>query len=161
MREDACRRLERRLSPEAELRDHLDRTFFHSVNLLFHGCGHAVRAADTPALVAALAWCSVVRDFHDDCAKGLFNVPCEIVDDLAADENPASLPGVEEWLERQRALGPGLLAACERERERVARSDPAAARLIGLFARSMHKYRGAGGSTGGGPTQPATGTRGG
>jgi hypothetical protein len=50
------------------------------------------------------------------------------------------MPEVKAWLDRQRALGPGLLDACDVERKQVARDDPRAARLIGLFLRSMRKY---------------------
>lgn len=140
MHTDAARRLERRISDEEELEIHLRRTFFHSVNLLFHGCGLRTRAADVPALVAALAWCSVVRDFADDAEKGLINVPREVTGHGDATESLAELPHIKAWLDRQRASGPGLLDACESERESVSRTDPQAARLIGVFARSMRKY---------------------
>lgn len=137
---DAARRLEQRISNEVELEIHLRRTFFHSVNLLLHGCGHRTRASEVPALVAALAWCSVVRDFADDAAKGLINLPREVTGDLDAATEVVEMPEVKAWLDRQRALGPGLLDACESEREAVSRTDPQAARLIGVFARSMRKY---------------------
>lgn len=140
MHNDAARRLERRISSEAELEIHLQRTFHHSVNLLFHGCGLRTRATEAPALVAALAWCSVVRDFADDAEKGLINVPREVTGNPDATTEVAEMPEVKAWLDRQRALGPGLLDACESEREAVARTDPQAARLIGVFARSMRKY---------------------
>ena len=140
MHTDASRRLERRISSGEELGSHLRQTFFHSVNLLLHGCGHRTRAAEVPALVAALVWCSVVRDFADDAKKGLINVPREVMGPGEATENMADLPVIKDWLDQQRALGPGLLDACECEREIILRTDPQAARLIGLFARSMRKY---------------------
>lgn len=140
MHEDSARRLERRISNGAELRTHLRQTFYHSVNLLLYGCGHATRARDVPALVDALAWCSVVRDFADDSSKGLINVPHEVVGGSGATRDVANLPAVKAWLDEERSRGPGLLRACEVERDAIARTDPQAARLIGLFARSMHKY---------------------
>jgi hypothetical protein len=82
----------------------------------------------------------VVRDFADDAAKGLINVPREVTGDLDAPGKVAELPAVKAWLERQRSLGQGLLEACDGEREKVAREDPQAARLIRLFASSMRKY---------------------
>jgi hypothetical protein len=141
MREDAARRLERRISSQAVLGKHLRSTFFHSVNLLFHGCGLKTRANDVPTLVEALAWCSVVRDFDDDASKGLFNVPSEI----AGDEGTHDIAGqaaVKTWLESERARGPALLQACETERESLAPVDPQAAKLAGIFAKSMRKYSG-------------------
>lgn len=140
MQIDAKRRLERRVSNKEELENHLRRTFFHSVNLLFHGYGHRTRAREVPALVAALAWCSVVRDFADDAEKGLINVPREVTGHPDAAGKVAEMPEVKAWLNRQRKRGPALLEACEMEQKAIVRSDPRAARLIRVFARSMRKY---------------------
>lgn len=139
MREDYARRTERRLSSRATLEKHLHNTFFHSTNLLFHGCGLKSRAKDAPALVEALAWCSVVRDFADDARKGLFNVPSEIAGDTAT-QDLADQSSVKAWLENERARGPTLLRACEVERQSLAPTDPQAAKLAGVFAKSMRKY---------------------
>jgi hypothetical protein len=140
MHVDARRRLERRIDAEDDLQQHLRQTFFHSVNLLLIGCGHRLRAREVPALVAALAWCSVIRDFAEDESKGLINVPREVLVDHPGDEGLASRPEVRVWVDRQRALGLPLLQACEREQTAVAARDPQAAKLIGIFARSMYKY---------------------
>jgi hypothetical protein len=139
MRDDYARRTERRLSSRVVLEKHLRDTFFHSVNLLFHGCGLKSRAKNVPALVEALAWCSVVRDFADDAHKGLFNVPSEIAGDDTT-QNIADQPAVKTWLETERTRGPALLQACEVERETLAPTDPQAAKLAGVFAKSMRKY---------------------
>lgn len=140
MLEDARRRLERRLSSEADLQEHLRKTFFHSVNLLMHGCGYQVRARDLPAFVEALAWCSVVRDLADDARKGLINVPKEVWGDAPGSADLPSMPAVRDWLLQKRAKGHALLRACELEREQTARLDPRSARLTGVFIRSMSKY---------------------
>ncbi|HEY1066439.1 MAG TPA: hypothetical protein VGE52_10030, partial [Pirellulales bacterium] len=132
-------RTERRLSSQAVLEKHLRDTFFHSVNLLFHGCSLKSRAKDVPALVEALAWCSVVRDFADDAQKGLFNVPLEITGDSPT-QSIADRPAVKAWLESELARGPSLLQTCEIERQSLARTDPQAAKLAGVFAKSMRKY---------------------
>ncbi|RYG29570.1 MAG: hypothetical protein EON93_16475 [Burkholderiales bacterium] len=139
MHEDYARRTERRLSSRAVLEKHLRDTFFHSVNLLFHGCGLKTRADGVPALVEALAWCSVVRDFADDARKGLFNVPREIAGNVATQDIPDQ-PAVKAWLENERARGPELLQECEIERQAIALTDPQAAKLSGVFAKSMRKY---------------------
>lgn len=141
MHRDLERRRGRLVLPASDLEAHLRSTFEHSTNVLFFACGHRLRAAQMPALVAALAWCSVVRDFVADARRGLYNVPLEV---LGTAPPPVAglveLPAVHTWLVGERARGAGLLAACEEEHARLAGLDPGGARLARLFARSMRKY---------------------
>lgn len=141
MHRDLERRRARLVLPASELEAHLRSTFEHSTNVLFFACGHRLRAAQMPALVAALAWCSVVRDFSADARQGLYNVPREVLGTAPPPlDGPVVLPAVQAWLAAQRARGAGLLAACEEEHARLAGLDPAGARLARMFARSMRKY---------------------
>jgi hypothetical protein len=66
----------------AALAEHHRETFARSLNLTLMLDGAELRAADVPELVEALAWCSPVRDLEKDLAKGLINLPAEILEPL-------------------------------------------------------------------------------
>ncbi|MBN9686505.1 MULTISPECIES: phosphatase PAP2 family protein [unclassified Corallococcus] len=69
---------------EATLQTQLGNTFRLSVNLMLHVADAQVRAEDAPSLLAALGWCSVMRDLREDLAQGLFNVPADVAAEVRA-----------------------------------------------------------------------------
>ena len=142
MKHDYRRVRERHLSTQAEIWEQLRATFTLSVDLMLAAGGTRVRAADVPALIDALGWCSVVRDLREDLRRGLVNVPRDVV--LRTDPVPerletlASVPATLEWLasERERAIG----ALDRADAEIAALSDRPTARVLALFARSIRRY---------------------
>jgi len=139
MHRDAWRVATRTLLTEAELKAHLRTTFHHSVNLLLMASGLQTRAAQVPDLVAALGWCSVVRDWREDGRKGLFNVPAEVVEG-AGGEMTAAHPEIRRWLEAERRSAIVHLRASAATLQALAETDPGAARLLGVFHRSIVRY---------------------
>ena len=91
------------------------------------GTDSQLRASDVPHLVNALAWCSVVRDWDEDQALGLVNVPAAVWPD-----------GVAAW-RRQR-----YLAALEdmnlAEKEIAALAGRPGHKLLSVFLRSIRRY---------------------
>ena len=75
MRVDRIRVLEHAVWSEEQLSSHHRTTFTLSVNLMLTTAGCSARAEEVPALIDALAWCSVFRDLDEDLRKGLNNVP--------------------------------------------------------------------------------------
>ena len=141
MHHDSQRRLRRlRLSAQA-LQAHMLRTFHPSLNLLLRCAGCRTTASEVPAVVAALCWCSVVRDFTEDIGKGLINIPAESIPLEVQDGDMLTHPHVQAWLREERKRGGGLLAASEVQIDAVSAHDPAAARLLRAFTRSMRKYQ--------------------
>jgi hypothetical protein len=69
------------------LAEHHRKTFRLSLDLTLIAAGSNLRAEDAPELVEALSWCSPVRDLREDLAKGLINIPAEVL---------AGVPGIEE-----------------------------------------------------------------
>src|SRR4030095_6157477 len=55
------------------------RSFSLSLDLPLIGVGSDLRAEDAPDLVDALSWCSPIRDLDEDLAKGLINIPEEVL----------------------------------------------------------------------------------
>jgi hypothetical protein len=107
MRMDRLRVRDGLLWEAAELRQHLQRTFELSLNVLFVGMGAELRAADVPELVEVLGWCSTFRDLEDDLSLGLVNIPAPVVAASGASlrqDAPAFLQWeAEEW-QRAREL---------------------------------------------------------
>ncbi|WP_233591646.1 phosphatase PAP2 family protein [Corallococcus sp. AB011P] len=68
----------------ATLQTQLGNTFRQSVSLMLHVADAQVRAEDAPSLLAALGWCSVMRDLREDLAQGLFNVPADVAAEVRA-----------------------------------------------------------------------------
>lgn len=139
---DSQRRLQQLLLDEHTLRAHLHRTFHHSVNILLIVSGMRTRAKEAPGLVKALAWCSVVRDFKEDVAAGIINIPQGVVEEVRGrgDEVRMTAPEVARWLEGEREKARAYLAESRVALEEMAVREPRAARLLGVFQRSVEKY---------------------
>ncbi len=139
---DSQRRLQRLLLDEHTLRTHLNRTFHHSVNILLIVSGLRTRAREVPGLVKALAWCSIIRDFKEDVAAGIINVPQAVVETVRARgaELRESAPEVAAWLEGEREKARMHLQESSITLEKLARSEPRAAKLLGVFQRSVERY---------------------
>lgn len=142
MRRDAQRVADRVLLPAAELQAHLHLTFHHSVNLLLIAAQLQTRARHVPDLVAALGWCSVVRDLSEDLGKGLVNVPAEVVRQVAAPGCALNLqhPEMQRWLAADRLIALDHLRASALTLQTITTTDPRAARLLGSFHRSIARY---------------------
>lgn len=142
MHRDARRVSARTLLTHAELKSHLHTTFHHSVNLLLIASRMQTRAAHVPDLVAALGWCSVVRDWREDLRKGLINVPAEVVQSVEATggQIAASHPEIRRWLETERTTASDHLRASAATLEALTTTDPRAARLLKTFHRSIARY---------------------
>ena len=80
----------------AALEEQHRETFERSLNLTLLLDGAELRAADVPELVAALAWCSPVRDLEKDLAKGLINIPAEVLEPLTPRPPLPSPPAARE-----------------------------------------------------------------
>lgn len=139
---DSQRRLQGLLLEESILHAHLHRTFHHSVDILLVVSGLRTRAQEVPDLVKALAWCSVVRDFDEDVAVGLINLPEPVV--RAARSRGVQLrtatPEVAEWLTAEKEKARECLARSEGALSDLAKREPKAAKLLGVFHRSVEKY---------------------
>lgn len=141
MHYDFQRRILRwRLSAKV-LEGHLLQTFRPSLSLLLRCAGCRTPVSALPAVVAALSWCSVVRDFTDDVGNGLINIPKESIPPEVRDAEILANPQIQVWLREERRRGRGLIDACEIQIKSIALEDPRAARLLGTFARSMRKYQ--------------------
>lgn len=127
---------------EADLVAHHRRTFHYSLNLLLMLAGAEVRAHEVPDLVEAFGWCSVMRDLDEDLAKGLVNVPVEVlaatqarrIPELTYDALVGSEP-VQAWIQRERARALRHLAAATPVLEALG-SRPGAG-LCRMFHRSI------------------------
>ena len=82
-------------------------TFERSLNLTLLLDGAALRAADVPELVEALAWCSPVRDLEEDLAKGLINLPAEVLGPLTP-RPPLPSPPPNRERGRETRIGAGI-----------------------------------------------------
>ncbi len=126
----------------AELDDQLTRTFHHSLNILLIGARLRTRAAEVPDLVASLAWCSVARDLAEDLARGLVNVPRDVVAQVraAGGEVSARHPVVQRWLEEETIAARLRLAKSRIVLDALAVEEPDAGRLLRIFQRSIERY---------------------
>ena len=106
----------RTLSAEALAEQHR-LTFFYSLNLTLILAGSNLRADDAPDVVAALAWCSPVRDLTLDLEKGLINIPAEVLARAGWNGDPAILetaldtPAVQDWLRGEHRRGAAAIQA--------------------------------------------------
>jgi phytoene/squalene synthetase len=148
---DSQRRLQRLLLDAQVLHAHLHRTFYHSVDILLVVSGFHTRAREVPGLVKALAWCSVVRDFEDDVSTGIINVPQKVVEAARKrvrthegaredDTITTRTPEVAAWLEEEHVKAKENLAQSRINLAEVAAKEPEAAKLLGVFQRSVEKY---------------------
>jgi hypothetical protein len=108
-------------------------TFEPSVDLMLLAADSPLRAADVPELITALAWCSTVRDLDADLARGLVNIPADVM--ARARNEPRA---VSEWLDAERKAAIPLLDACD---SRIAGlRGQRGAKLLARFSRSMRRY---------------------
>jgi membrane-associated phospholipid phosphatase len=139
--EDRRRMDARRTMPAAALAAHHRKTFQLSLDLTLLAAGSDLRAEDAPELVDALAWCSPVRDLEEDLAKGLINIPEEVLAQVPADSPILSAGPVQEWLRAEHRLGaealtPGPSPASGRG---VQSTDPGF-RILAAFHRALAAY---------------------
>jgi phytoene/squalene synthetase len=144
---DSQRRAQRLLLDEKTLHAHLHRTFYHSVDILLVVSGLQTRAREVPGLVKALAWCSVVRDFEEDVKTGIVNVPQSVVEAARARmrEGEAAVitmqtPEVAAWLTEEHEKAKEHLAQSRANLAEVAVKEPEAAKLLGVFQKSVERY---------------------
>jgi membrane-associated phospholipid phosphatase len=133
MRRDRQRVLAGEILDRAALDAQHRATFEPSVDLLLLAADSPLRATDVPELIAALAWCSTVRDLDADLARGLINIPANVMARARTDPQ-----AVGEWLSAERAAAIPLLDACD---ARIAGlRGQRGARLLARFSRSMRRY---------------------
>ena len=142
MRRDAQQVATQGLLTHLELKTHHRTTFHQSVNLLLITSQLQTRAEGVPDLVAALGWCSVVRDLSEDLGKGLVNVPAEVVRrvEAAGGKLTAQHPEIRRWLEEEKLTALNHLRTSAVTLQTLAAHDPRAARLLGVFHRSIARY---------------------
>ncbi|HEX6100072.1 MAG TPA: phosphatase PAP2 family protein [Thermoanaerobaculia bacterium] len=131
MRTDRLRVLGHETWTAEQLDAHHRRTFSLSVNLMLHTTGCTARAEEVPALIDALAWCSVFRDLEEDQRKGLDNIP------RGAD--------VAEWTRESHARA--LVSLAHSAAEIAALKDERARKVLGIFQRSIAKFARRSGAT--------------
>lgn len=132
--EDRRRMDARRTMSAAELAKHHRKTFFYSLDLTLILAGSKLRAGDAPELIAALSWCSPVRDLREDLAKGLINIPAEVLAEAEGEDLLAS-PAVRAWLEEERRRGSAAIRALG---ERLPRIEDARGRaILGAFHQAL------------------------
>jgi len=116
---DYRRRKGRLLLTAEELREHHRLTFYYSLNLTLIVCGAESRAADAPELIAALAWCSVMRDLEEAVNKGLINIPAAVLEQ-AAKQGAAAIEyrqllhtaAVRNWIRAEYVRGSAAIEQC-------------------------------------------------
>lgn len=127
----------------AALAEHHRETFDRSLNLTLILDGAELRAADAPELVEALAWCSPVRDLEKDLAKGLINIPAEILERIGDAGSPAprdlvATPAVRAWLADEHRRGAMALEALRRKLPGV--RDRRGRAVLTAFHRALASY---------------------
>lgn len=142
MRRDAQRVATQALLTRTELTEHLRATFHHSVNLLLIASQMQARAETVPDLVAALGWCSVVRDLGEDLHKGLVNVPDDVVRRVEATSGKLTVqhPETRRWLNEEKLTALIHLRNSAATLQTIATNEPRAARLLGSFHHSIERY---------------------
>ena len=124
---DYHRRIEKKLLPEAKLKNHHRETFIPSVNLLLMSMGAKSRINPIPEFVDLLSWCSVVRDLEDDQSRGLNNIPKEFIESGEQ----------KKWLNEQSQLAKKNWALAS---EKLSLLDPRAQKIVSVFLKSSKKY---------------------
>ena len=143
MERDRRRQLAGALMDGDTLRAHHRETFTLSLDLMLLAGRCDLRAGDVPELIDALGWCSTVRDLEEDLAKGLVNIPSEVVDraDVTAATSLSMLATdthVRTWLNAEGERARKWLAQTE---HRLADSaNRRGARVLLRFSRSMEPY---------------------
>ncbi|RKH60084.1 phosphatidic acid phosphatase [Corallococcus interemptor] len=145
MRKDRERVRDGRWWDAETLQAQLGNTFRLSVGLMLNVADARVRAEDAPSLLAALGWCSVMRDLREDLAQGLFNVPKDVAEEVRAQgHDPAdfdSLLAAEAGRAWVRAEYQRARALLDRSAKELALQDgrPGVA-LLRLFHRSVESF---------------------
>lgn len=137
MRRDRERVVNEAVWDEQELAAHLHRTFELSVDLMLMVSGCRARAPEVPALVEALAWCSVVRDLDDDLAHGLINVPRPVWSDSSVLELRCS-DAFRAWSAAELMRAERALESASREIESL--DDGRARRILETFRASIVRF---------------------
>ncbi len=143
MERDRRRQLAGELMDGDTLRAHHRETFTLSLDLMLLAGRCDLRANDVPELVDALGWCSTVRDLDEDLAKGLVNIPSEVVASVPSTV-PCSWPTladdahVRAWLAAEGEQARGWLAATDQRLSGFA--DRRGAGVLRRFAGSMQRY---------------------
>ena len=125
---DRRRVREKRLLSEQELKEHLERTFALSLDLMLAASEAEITSADAPALTSLLGWCSVVRDLEEDLSLGLVNVPKEVVRSGT----------VEQWFKSELHLAKMTYSKADEQLHEL--EGKSGLRLLTLFHRSVQKY---------------------
>jgi hypothetical protein len=141
--EDRERMNARRTMSAAALAAHHRATLARSLDLTLIAVGSGLRAHDAPSLIDALAWCSPIRDLEQDLAKGLINIPEEVLARVTGPMDPQSILAAEPvraWLcdEHARAAE-SLIAARPPAQPATSTRDPGWA-VIRAFHRALAAY---------------------
>jgi hypothetical protein len=142
--EDRKRMDARRLMSGEALAEQHRLTFFYSLNLTLILAGSGLRADDAPDLIAALAWCSPVRDLEKDLAKGLINIPAEVLAQVGWDGAPETLeiildtPAVRAWLSGEHRHGADAIRALGARLDGIA--DPQGRAILSTLHRALAVY---------------------
>jgi membrane-associated phospholipid phosphatase len=142
--EDRRRMDARRTMSAAALAEHHHKTFRLSLDLTLIAVGSHLRAEDAPRLVDALSWCSPIRDLDEDLAKGLINIPEEVLARVPGPVSTRTLltsEPIAAWLREEHRRGLESLAAVPlpSDRQGVGRTDPGWA-VITAFHRALTAY---------------------
>jgi phytoene/squalene synthetase len=93
----------RRLLSRSQLEELHRNTFTHSMNASLMMVNSALRASDAPEMVGALSWVSPMRDLREDLARGLVNVPLEVLDGAESLDYDSLIeqPGIRAWMREE------------------------------------------------------------
>ena len=142
--EDRRRMDARRTMTALALAEHHRRIFFLSLDLTFQLAGARLRAGDTPELLEAFTWCSPVRDLEEDLAKGLINIPEDVLAEAGwtgrePELGPAlDAPAVREWLRREHSRGAAAIRALGSRLSSI--EDRRGRRILAAFHRALAAY---------------------
>lgn len=113
LRADRERFEARRLLPRSQLEELHRNTFVHSMNVSLMMVGSTLRASDVPEMVGALSWVSPLRDLREDLARGLVNIPLEVLSDAEDLKYDALItsPSIRVWIREEFQKGQKHLRA--------------------------------------------------
>jgi fatty acid desaturase len=142
MERDRRRVLARVAFPEKELLAHHRLTMGPSVDSMVLCQGSPLRSErDLPELLDLFGWCSTLRDLDEDLARGLVNLPAEVIGfEVPADGRSLLVrPEVRAWLGDYTRRADGWIRDCERKLAALAGRDGAS--VFRLYFKSMKKLR--------------------
>jgi membrane-associated phospholipid phosphatase len=142
MSTDRQRVLRREIWPATRLQDQLRKTFRLSLNLTLIARKSPLRAENHAELVDMLAWCSVMRDLHEDLQAGLINIPLELVSSLNRPvpilASALSEPEILKWIDESHQAVAHLFSA---NRSKIrAINKIRGAWFLRLFSNSVEKF---------------------